>query len=257
MTRRFRTIAGTLAIALSGCESSAPTRQTTPPDSEALTTNAAAVAQPDLTPNYVDREGDTYFYTSAVSDEDRRKGKAVGKVVAYRYFGQIDGMHRLESVREDGSRISLDECRTECRVIKSTAGGQVERIPFDKDSIIGLAFDDAINGRLAVAKPATGAPIKNTESTSIPTAFRGEWNLDVTACGTDLNDSRLRIEERRVRFYESDGEVTSVAVDNAHAITVNATYSGEGEVWKDSDRMVVSRSGNELSIDGVTRYRCP
>ena len=100
----------------------------------------------------------------------------------------------------------------------------------------------------------------------VPQPFRGEWNSDIKACGTSKNDSRLIISGRRVSFYESDGDVKIVWLHNSRAITVQATYAGEGQVWDRVDRMVLSRSGNELTISSVdatdeeastfTRYRC-
>ena len=101
----------------------------------------------------------------------------------------------------------------------------------------------------------------------IPVAFRGEWNSDISACGTGSNDSRLIVFGRKISFYESDGDVKIVWLHTTRAITVSATYAGEGQVWDRSDRLVLSRSGNDLTItsaDGnnteastFTRHRCP
>ena len=96
----------------------------------------------------------------------------------------------------------------------------------------------------------------------IPAAFRGEWNDPITDCGAGRSDMRLRIGPNTVRFYESGGEVRRIVRHNAKAITVLASYSGEGEVWDRVDRFVLSGSGNELSAktgqdEGVVRYRCP
>jgi hypothetical protein len=90
----------------------------------------------------------------------------------------------------------------------------------------------------------------------IPAPFLGEWNEVPGDCGTAMNDSRLRVEPRRVRFYESDGEVQSVTRHNARAITVSLSLSGEGETWTDSHRLVLSRSGEQLTSGGLTRQRC-
>lgn len=101
----------------------------------------------------------------------------------------------------------------------------------------------------------------------IPVAFRGEWNSDTSACGTNSNDSRLIVFGRKISFWESDGDVKFVWVHTTRAITVSATYAGEGQVWDRSDRLVLSRSSNDLTItsaDGnnteastFTRHRCP
>jgi hypothetical protein len=95
----------------------------------------------------------------------------------------------------------------------------------------------------------------------IPVAFRGEWNDPIKDCGTGISDMRLRIGPKSVRFYESEGEVRRVIRHNSRAVTVLASYSGEGQVWDRIDRLVLSSSGNELTIqtgqDSATRYRCP
>ena len=95
----------------------------------------------------------------------------------------------------------------------------------------------------------------------IPPAFRGEWNDPAKDCGTDHSDMRLQISAKSIQFYESNGEVRRVIRHNGRAITVLASYSGEGQVWDRVDRLVSSGSGNELTIhtgkDSATRSRCP
>jgi hypothetical protein len=59
-----------------------------------------------------------------------------------------------------------------------------------------------------------------------------------------------------VRFYESRGEVTAVTRQGPRAISVEARYRGEGQTWNRTTRMTLSRSGDELTIDGATRQRC-
>jgi hypothetical protein len=95
----------------------------------------------------------------------------------------------------------------------------------------------------------------------VPVLFRGEWNEDLSACGSDSNDSRLRIYARKLAFYESDGEVKRVIFHNIRAITVRASFAGEGQVWDADQTLVLSRSGNDLTItkegSSFTRHRCP
>jgi len=91
----------------------------------------------------------------------------------------------------------------------------------------------------------------------IPVNFRGEWNTRLQDCGTGRNDTRLIIDARTVRFYESRGEVTGVTRDGPRSITVEARYTGEGRTWNRSARMTLSRDGDRLTIDGAARQRCP
>ncbi len=211
---------------------------------------------------YHEREGDTYFYIAAVSEEDQKKGRVTGEVIGYRYLGNSGGVYRIESA----DRGANYECANPCRIIKTRyQSGNQDRIAFSAGSIIGSVFTDAFNGYLVpttgfrsdktqekVDSASAGAPLN-----TIPAAFVGEWNADLGSCGTGLSDSRLRIEPSRMRFYESDAEVTRVVVHNIRSVHVEASFAGEGETWRDSVTMVLSRSGNELTIDGSTRSRCP
>jgi hypothetical protein len=207
--------------------------------------------------NYEEKEGDTYFYVTAVSEEDRKTGKSAGNVVAFKYLGEKDGLYRLELVDDDGSRIGVSECPRQCKVIKSTwRDGSVKHVGFNPESVVGSAFEDAFNGHLKRAK--SEPPLSKKESpTVIPAAFLGEWNADKAACGTGLSDTRLRIEPKRLRFYESDGAVKRVTVHDDRSATVEASFSGEGQRWNDAVEMVLSRSGDELTIGDLTRSRCP
>jgi hypothetical protein len=219
--------------------------------------SVAAPAQPASAPNYGDSEGGIYMYATAVSQEDRAKGKEVGNVVMYRYFGEEDGTYTIASVDEDGALMGRHTCRNPCKIIKSNYSGQISRTPFSTNSVIGAAFEDAFNGHLALSKASRAEGTRAVSPAAvIPAAFRGEWNTDPAACGTGLSDSRLRVETRHLRFYESDAEVRSVTVHNSRAITVQASFSGEGQTWSDEARFVLSRSGNELTSGDLTRYRC-
>ena len=144
---------------------------------------------------------------------------------------------------------------------------------FSPDSIIGSAFADAINGLLvdssnheqgsALKQDTNSQPTATSATTlrAIPTQFRGEWNDDASACGTGLSDSRLVITSGNLAFYESNGEVRRVAVHNARAITVAASFAGEGQVWDRTQQLVLSGSGLDLTINSEgtssTLHRCP
>lgn len=211
-------------------------------------------------PNYDSREGDMYLYVSAISEDDEKAGRSAGNVSMYRYLGEREGTYRLAILRDDGDQVALAECVRNCKVIKLTwADGAISRVGYNSSSIIGSAFEDAFNGNLVRSKRATIETVskKPAENTSvIPSAFLGDWDDDTESCETGLGDARLRVEARRLRFYESDAQVERVTVKNDRAITVAASFAGEGETWNDSVTMVLSRSGNQLTIEGLTRHRC-
>src|SRR3546814_6793070 len=72
-----------------------PTMETAPAslDAESAPTDASP-SVPDH--NYDEKRGWTYYYVAAVSDEDRKKGRAAGSVVAYQYLGtNEEGQHEI------------------------------------------------------------------------------------------------------------------------------------------------------------------
>lgn len=268
-------LACVFAAAVSACgqsKSNSETNRITAPTlvPSPASTSPTSVPHPAPSPspaNYAEKEGKTYFYVSAVSEEDQGKGKALGEVLPFRYRGEVEGVHTLELLGDEGRTLVTYECPTTCRIIKRRVGAKVERIPYERSSVIGSAFEDALSGRLLVAssklrlatstEDAIAASSSPSPAVAIPTAFRGEWNSDLAACGTGLNDSRLRIEPRQVRFYESDAAVTRLEQPSPRALRVTASFAGEGETWTDSFTLVLSRSGDELTIEGASRSRCP
>ena len=96
-----------------------------------------------------------------------------------------------------------------------------------------------------------------SQPNAIPDAFHGEWNEDGNACGTASNDSKLVISESRLSFWESDAFVKSLQINNPRSVTVTANYTGEGQNWSGTITLNLSRSEQELTIDGFTRYKCP
>lgn len=228
----------------------------------------ASPAAPTPVANYDEREGDTYFYTTAVSEDDKKKGKALGSVLPFRFRGEKQGVFHLDSPDDDGRPLLRYECANPCRIIKEWAGDKVRRVPYDPSSVIGAAYQDALSGRLEPSRnisQAVATAVKNANASRetpsagslIPLVFRGEWNQDLRACGTGLNDSRLRIEARRLRFYESDGEVRTIKILSDRSVVIDAAFSGEGQAWIDKTQLVLSRSGAELMADGSTLSRCP
>lgn len=111
----------------------------------------AEVAEPDH--NYDFREGDTYGYIAAVSEEDRKRGRAAGDVVLFIYRGKTEDGHRLEQVDASGRSLGYAECAVPCVAIRTTRFGRVDRLAFNPSSVIGAAFEDALNGKLVEPTP--------------------------------------------------------------------------------------------------------
>lgn len=98
--------------------------------------------------NYDFREGDAYGYIAAISDEERAKGKGAGDVLMYRYAGFKDGLHRLEHLAADGSVMFRSECPEPCVAIKIQGRHGVSRMAYSANSVLGAAYQDAMNGKL-------------------------------------------------------------------------------------------------------------
>ncbi|MEO8454222.1 MAG: hypothetical protein ABI454_03615 [Sphingomicrobium sp.] len=118
-------------------------------DENLTTTDLPANPQPVATHNYNFSEGELYGYLGAISDDDRKKGIAAPSVIRFRYTGFWDGAQHLEVVDDNGTTAELDECSVPCVAIKATSyNGAVRRIGYSTGSIVGAAFEDAMNGQL-------------------------------------------------------------------------------------------------------------
>ena len=97
---------------------------------------------------------------------------------------------------------------------------------------------------------------------TVPARFQGEWNVDLEHCGTGLNDSRLRINADRIRFYESGGPIRAVVTQGEFDLAIIAELSGEGQVWLSYKHFRLS-SDHTYLLDvtdpdsEMIRYRCP
>lgn len=109
----------------------------------------------------------------------------------------------------------------------------------------------------AQTPPAPANP--NAEPGVVPAALQGEWNQDLTACGTGMHDSRLEITADEIRFYESGGPVKSVSEWEPGQFTVLADLSGEGEMREATYNYRLSPDGKTLTdLNGnLQRSRCP
>lgn len=129
----------------------------------------------------------------------------------------------------------------------------------DTGSTGGTRDDAADSGGNSTAPPPA-APDRDDAVATIPARFHGEWNADLSACGTGQSETRLRISADQVRFYESVGQVEAVDVESERVITVTAEYQGEGETWQDERRMTLSADGSSLTVSNggdLVRRRCP
>jgi hypothetical protein len=115
-------------------------------------------------PNYAEEENGTYSYIAAVSEEEQKRGRAAGNVLRYVFRGVSRGVYRISLVDDYGRPISDSECTKPCAVIKTSGGGTVVRRGFTPESLIGAAFQDALNGYMKV----TPEPRLESSAQTIP-----------------------------------------------------------------------------------------
>lgn len=221
-----------------------PTDVATPEDAE--TPSAPS-------PQYRDSEGDRYLYVAEVSEDDRKKGKAAGSVIEYRFLGEKNGVLTLEEVAEDGAALGRLECRRDCQIMKFTSGGQVSRLPYGNSSIASAAMADAINGFLQAAK-APAAPVIMKR---IPGAFMGKWNPDPADCGIGYSDAAVFVAADKLTFYESGLAVTSVEIVSPSRVKVTGPLTDEEGSITTMTYTLSLQAGRLLVDDNTPRTRCP
>ena len=186
--------------------------------------------------NYAEEEDGVYFYVSAVSEEDRKKGKAVGDVYGYRYLGKNDeGQHVIASVTNNGQIIFKAYCSEPCKIIKY---GDGDRSAFSPNSIIGSAFQDAINGALKVASEKNGSDQTSYPKTvsTIPKVFQGAWD-ELTQDGCMGREARFFFDGTKFYNFEVEWDVTKVDLITATEMDLHTTTTDENggqvnEVWQ-------------------------
>ena len=92
---------------------------------------------------------------------------------------------------------------------------------------------------------------------TLPLAMRGRWTGVSDDCGAPGADLGLTASADTLRFYESEGTITSVRPDGPGAVVADVGYRGEGESWTRRQRISLSPDGDRLTIsgEGVTTVR--
>lgn len=127
-----------------------------------------------------------------------------------------------------------------------------------------IGRNEAAAAPAAPSRPKSAAmpslPVPNrAEGKSIPAAFHGVYDASAEACGRP-GDGRLAVTATGLRFHESLGSVRSVTSQSPGLIRVEADYQGEGERWRNSHELRLSKDGANLRVTGdgtsFDRVRC-
>lgn len=84
---------------------------------------------------------------------------------------------------------------------------------------------------------------------TVPSAFTGEWNTNLSNCKSQGGDGILSISSKQISFYESSGQVQDILLKGPHDIIITALLSGEGDTWTQSIHLKLSENDNNTLVD--------
>ncbi|WP_197051924.1 hypothetical protein [Sphingomonas sp. 35-24ZXX] len=228
-----------MTLGLNGCsgsnEAANQNGQSTAIDSTAIA-EASPISPPAPTPNFVEEEDGVYYYVGAVSEDERKQGKSTGDVIGFRYLGlNSDGHHRIANVGSDGAMLAYSSCAVPCKIIKYEHGG---RTAFSPNSIIGGAYQDAMNGLLKQEKTDTTTASGDYPKTAatVPKPFTGAWD-ELTQDGCRNREARFYLTDKALYNFEVAWDVTKVVLLSRDDIDIHTTALGEdgnqvSEIWQ-------------------------
>ena len=95
---------------------------------------------------------------------------------------------------------------------------------------------------------------------TIPAAFQGTFRRTIEECGAET-DSALSVRPTRIVTATGEGDVQSVKVEAPRKIIVDSIYDGHGQVWEQTDTILLGRDGDRVALQNAsgpdTRLRCP
>ena len=110
-----------------------------------------------------------------------------------------------------------------------------------------MRFDLAILGAslLASTSPAVA-------SASFPVSLQAQWTDNPSNCGGEDTGGML-VRGTSVQFYEAEGTLKSVRTEANGAITAELAYRGEGRMWIESNRYVISKDRKSVRVTALGR----
>ncbi|HEX4737195.1 MAG TPA: hypothetical protein VH331_06515 [Allosphingosinicella sp.] len=95
---------------------------------------------------------------------------------------------------------------------------------------------------------------------TIPVAFQGAFRRTLEECAAET-DSALVVRPTRIVTATGEGDVQSVKVEAPRKIVVDSIYDGHGQVWEQTDTILLGRDGDRIAFQSAsgpdTRLRCP
>ncbi|MGB3805843.1 MAG: hypothetical protein WA936_01450 [Erythrobacter sp.] len=150
-------------------------------------------------------------------------------------------------------------------VLGLAACDQQEAGPVDSEVSPTSGADDeqTLPGERSLADETRTGPTRAADAAGgIPRRFQGVWDYAQGICDP-ASDLRVEIEDDRITFYESLGEVDEVTVRSPSEVAVELDMEGEGESWENTLLLTLSDDGETLTprnADGsdnpMPRTRC-
>ncbi len=129
--------------------------------------------------------------------------------------------------------LALSACADDAEQPDDAPAAQEAALPVEPDAGIG-----------------DGAPPPPALVETIPERFLGVWDRAASGCDPH-SETRTDIGPGSIGFYESQGEVTRVAVDGPDRIAVSLAMEGEGERWDLVRSFTLSEGGETLTASAV------
>jgi len=166
--------------------------------------------------NYVEADGGSYFYESALSEEDIYEGKGVGEITEVQYLGQDrKGFHKIRFLDGDRSSHLSAKCKNPCKLVELNSEFGSEKLPFNPNTIIGGVFEDIFNGSLMPSRFGSflnedeyDGDVREKYLRVAPNPLRCTWyreGLDKEIIAFSISDDGKSISI----FENSDNEVVS------------------------------------------------
>ncbi|WP_375249474.1 hypothetical protein [Sphingomonas sp.] len=123
----------------------------------------------------------------------------------------------------------------------------------EREARAQAAIEQAAASNGAAATATTGVPIAPPTRNALgdralPIDFVGYWGITPDDCelANTAATGRINIDGDTIRFYEAKARVESLQRRSPYAVTAVLRFSGEGQTWRTTDRLLLEAGGTRL-----------
>lgn len=150
-------------------------------------------------------------------------------------------------------------------LIVAACSGEPDPVPVASES---TAMPATARNVPSVLPSETSEAAPAPTASEIPAAIRGRWGLVPADCTSTRGDNKglLTVDAKRLRFFESIGELGKVSESSDTRLRAGFDFSGEGMDWtrdetfdvQDGGQTMIRREYGQDAAPGPFRYtRCP